>query len=84
MCVTSNLVTEDCGGDVPVVSELRSASAQQSVSGQDGNSSQNERCKQVGVDVVSGAVQLPANITHTNCFTHDARWRKFQHSLSFI
>lgn len=35
-----------------------------SVSDQDGNSSQNERCKQVGVDVVSGAVQPPVEMTH--------------------
>ena len=35
-----------------------------SVSDQDGNSSQNERRKQVGVDVVSGAVQPPVELTH--------------------
>lgn len=71
--VSSNLVTEHFG-DVPVVSELRSVSAQQSISGQDGNSSQNEGSKQVGVDVVSGTVQLPADITDmfncTSAFTH--------------
>lgn len=69
LCVCPNLITEYFW-DVPVVPELRSVSAQQSISGQDGNSSQNERRKQVGVDVVSGAVQLPADTTRATVMSN--------------
>lgn len=68
--------------DVPVVSELGGVSAEQSISDQDGNSSQDERCKQVGVDVVSGAVKLTAGIAQATRMLNASQ--RFSHSSNVL
>ena len=65
VCAHPNLAGED-HGNVPSLPDHRGAAATlQGVPGQDGDGSQDEGCEQVGVDVVPGAVQLPADAVHT-------------------
>ena len=63
-CVFADLVTQHFG-HVPVVLELWRISGQQCVPGQDGHGPQDEGGKQVAVDTVPGAPQLPSQIKHT-------------------
>lgn len=64
---TVYLVTKN-NGNILVVSELRCVFHEKSISRKDGQSSQDEWGKQVGVDVITCATKLPM-ILHTNTYS---------------
>ncbi len=70
--ISPYLVTQN-DWNVFAVPELRSIFHEKRISREDGHSSQDERGKQIGVDVITCATELPATLQrpHWNCnFIH--------------